>query len=54
MFHIKLTYLHHSRAGWTLPLTSIVALLGMAANRTNHCCQNANPVKSTNWVDGEG
>lgn len=33
MFHIKLTYLHHSRAGWTLPLTSIVALLGMAANR---------------------
>lgn len=33
MFHIKLTYLHHSRAGWTLPLTSIMALLGMAANR---------------------
>lgn len=31
MFHIKLTYLRHSRAGWTL--TSIVALLGMAANR---------------------
>lgn len=51
MFQIEFTYLPHNRAGWTLPLTSILALLSTAANPTNHCCQNANPVKSTNWVE---